>query len=150
MVDNMFMHALYRLLKPKYKMTTVTYEENLLKAYLADSFVKNMFGLMFRDRLEKNTGMLFVLSMESKAEASIWMLNMRFSIDVIWMDRNGKIVDIVEGMKPCKSLFRCRTYMPKHKANYVLELNAGAVQDLGIKVGDTIGLPDVKRRSPRP
>lgn len=146
----MIMHALYKLLKPKYRTVKVTYEESMLNAQLADSFVKNMFGLMFKDRLEKDTGMLFVLGTEGRMEAGIWMLNMKFSIDVIWMDRGGRIVDIAEELAPCKSLIRCRTYVPKSRAKYVLELNAGSVRGYGMKVGETIGLPEVGRRRARP
>lgn len=137
----MFMHALYRLLRPRYRTVKVTYEESMLDAYLADSFVKKMFGLMFRDGLEENWGMLFVLGKESSMEASIWMLNMRFSIDTVWMDHDGTVVDVAEDMVPCASMFGCKTYVPKSKAKYVLELNAGSVRSLGLKIGDKVGLP---------
>src|SRR5271157_2080402 len=109
----MFMHALYGLLRPKYRLVRVTYGGKAMRAYLADSFAKKMFGLMYREGLEKDRGMLFVLGRESITEASIWMLNMKFSIDVVWMNGGGKVIDIVENAKPCASMFGCRAYAPK-------------------------------------
>lgn len=131
----MLMHALYKLLRPRYRVVRVTYRGRTVRAYLADSFAKKAFGLMYRDRLEKGRGMLFVLGKESRTEASLWMLNMRFSIDAVWMDRRGKVVDVAENMKPCPSILRCRTYTPASKAKYVLELNAGSARELGIRRG---------------
>ena len=134
----MCMRALYRILKPRYALVTVSHRGRPMKAYLADSFSKKMFGLMYRDRLENGRGMLFVLGRESVAEASIWMLNMRFSIDVVWMDSGGRVVDILENAKPCSSMLGCRTYAPESKAKYVLELNSGSVRRLGIRRGERI------------
>lgn len=134
----MCIYLLYRLLNPKYELVKVSYKGRAIRAYLADSFSKKMFGLMYRDRLEKDRGMLFVLGRESVMEASVWMLNMKFSIDIVWMDGGGRIVDIVEGAKPCASILGCRTYAPESKAEYVLELNSGSVRRLGIRRGERI------------
>jgi hypothetical protein len=131
----MFMRALYKLLRPRYRTVKVTFRGRAIRAYLADSSVKKMFGLMFRERLEDGMGMLFALGSESRMGAGIWMLNMRFSIDVVWMDRNGKVVDVAENLKPCTSMLRCRTYIPRSKAKYVLELNSGTARRLGIRRG---------------
>jgi uncharacterized protein len=135
------MRALYGLLRLKYRLVTVTYGKKTVRAYLADSFAKKMFGLMYRDGLEKGRGMLFVLGRESVAEAGVWMLNMRFSIDVVWMDAGGRIVDILEYAKPCTSMLGCRTYAPRSKAKYVLELNSGSARRLGMRIGKRIGVP---------
>ena len=134
------MHALYKLLRPRYGLVNVTYRGTVIKAYLADSFVKKMFGLMYRDRLEEGTGMLFVLGRESITEASIWMLNMKFSIDVVWMDRDGVVVDTAESIQPCASMFKCKTYVPGSKVKYVLELNSGMAKRLGMGRGERIVL----------
>jgi uncharacterized protein len=132
------MYLLYRLLNPKYEFVKVTCKGKTIKAYLADSAAKKMFGLMYRDRLVNGTGMLFVLDREGVMGASIWMLNMRFSIDVVWMDSGGRIVDILENAKPCSSMFGCRTYAPESKAKYVLELNSGSVRRFGMRRGERI------------
>ncbi len=134
------MRALYKLLRLRYRLVKVAYRNRVIRAYLADSFAKKMFGLMYRDRLEEGRGMLFVLGRESVIEASIWMLNMKFSIDVVWMDENGRIIDILENAKPCTSMFGCKTYAPESKAKYVLELNSGSVRDLGIRHGERIAI----------
>jgi hypothetical protein len=135
------MRVLYRLLGLRYRLVRVTWRNKAVKAYLADSFAKKMFGLMYRDRLERDRGMLFVLGRESVVGASIWMLNMRFSIDVVWMDRGGRVIDVAENLRPCASAFGCKTYAPRERAKYVLELNSGMARSLEIKRGEimTIG-----------
>jgi len=132
----MLMHALYKLLRPRYGTGKVSRGSGIINVYMADSFVTKLFGLMYRDKLEKDMGMLFTLRDESKIGASIWMLNMRFGIDIIWLNAKKQVVDIKEDARPCKSFFNCRTYTPSAKAKYVLELNRGIVRQLGIRRGE--------------
>src|SRR5208337_3196068 len=129
----MCMYLIYRLLGPNYRLGTVSISGRRIRVYLADSFFKKMFGLMYRDRLERGRGMLFALGGESRMGAGIWMLNMRFPIDIVWMDSGGRVVDLKENAEPCSSFLRCKTYVPRSKAKYVLELNSGTARRLGIK-----------------
>ena len=101
-----------------------------IRAEVADSFFKKVKGLMFRKSLRKNKGMLLVFSREDYHP--IWMFGMRFPIDIIWIDERMRVVNIVENSKPC--LF-CKTYFPKKKAKYVLEVNAGFVEKYKIRIG---------------
>jgi len=101
---------------------------------VADSFFKKAKGLMFRRSLGKNKGMLFIFN--SEARWGIVMFGMRFPIDIIWVGKNMRVVDIVEGARPC--LLFCRTYRPKKKAKYVLEVNSGFVKRHRIKLGSRL------------
>ena len=128
---------LYKILR--FKSVAVSCNGKKLNVDVADSPLKQMLGLMHREKLSENGGMLFVFSRE--ARYGIWMHNMRIGIDIIWVDSNGKIIDIVEEAKPCRSIISCRTYRPRKKAKYVLEIKYGSVKRRRIKIGDKIILP---------
>jgi hypothetical protein len=102
-----------------------------MEAILADTPVKRMIGLMHRSSLGSTEGMLLAFNDEIKAQ--IWMRNMLFPIDVIWLDKRKRIVDIKEKLQPSGDL---RTYSPKADAKYVLELNSGFVKKNRIR-GDS-------------
>jgi uncharacterized membrane protein (UPF0127 family) len=93
---------------------------------------------MHREALKKNEGMLFLFGREGKYD--IWMPNMNFSIDIIWMDSSSKILKIVEDAKPCESIFECPAYASPDNARYVLELNAGVAKKAGMKKGESFTL----------
>lgn len=99
-----------------------------IKVEIADSFFKKIKGLMFRDSLPENFGMLFVFDYDGYH--GIWMIGMKFPIDIIWIDKRKKIVDFVENAKPSFN-----TYRPVKKARYVLEINAGFVKRNKIRIG---------------
>jgi hypothetical protein len=136
----MLMRALHRLLRPKYGKGWVSYKGRKMEVHLADSFAAMMFGLMYWDRLEKGKGMLFVLRRPGREFAGIWMLNVKFPIDIVWIGDDQRVVDIVGNAKPCKSIFKCKMHVPREKAKYVLELNAESARKLGMKTGERIGI----------
>ena len=90
-------------------------------------------GLMFRQHLPWNAGMLFAFNDEDPR--TFWMKNTLIPLDMIFVDSDSKIVDIIENVPPCK-LDECPTYPSKEPAQHVLEVNAGFVQDKGVKIGD--------------
>ena len=87
-------------------------------------------GLMEMDLLEKDNGMLFVFSEEDAY--SFWMKNMKISLDIIWINGDGNVVYFVEGAPPCVQS-PCQTYSPNVDALYVLEVNPGVIDVLGIE-----------------
>jgi len=92
-------------------------------------------GLMFRDSLPADRGMLFLF--ESSGFHSIWMKNCRFPIDIVWLDENRRVVHLAENVPPCRQE-PCPTYAPLRRARYVLELNAGQARREGALVGATL------------
>ena len=117
----------------KYKHASVYVGSKAIDVLVADSLPKLMLGLMHMDSLGKSDGMLFIFGREARHR--IWMLNMLFPIDIIWLSKQLIVVDIVEDAKPCSSIFRCKTYLPGEKALYVLELKAHMAKGLGIHKG---------------
>lgn len=79
-------------------------------------------GLMFRPSLPEDRGMLFVF--DNLDFHAIWMKNCKFSIDILWLDENKKIVHLAEKVPPCTS-DPCPVYQPLRRAAYVIEINSG-------------------------
>jgi uncharacterized membrane protein (UPF0127 family) len=84
-------------------------------------------GLMYREFMEKNRGMLFVFQ-ESK-NYPFWMKNTVIPLDMIRVDLNLNIIDI-QTAQPCVTE-QCRNYVPKDDSLYVLEINAGLAAEYG-------------------
>jgi uncharacterized membrane protein (UPF0127 family) len=66
-----------------------------------------------------------------------WMKNTLIPLDMVFFDSSSKIIDIKENVPPCKQE-ECPTYPSREPAQYVLEVNAGFVQEKGIKLGDRL------------
>lgn len=92
-------------------------------------------GLMFRRKLAPDAGMLFVFKTPSKA--SMWMKNTYIPLDMLFIDPEGRVINIAERRVP-QSLDTIGAAAP---ARAVLELNGGTAQRLGIKPGDRVRSP---------
>ncbi|MGE0243872.1 MAG: DUF192 domain-containing protein, partial [Nitrososphaeraceae archaeon] len=64
-------------------------------------------GLAIKNSLKENEGMLFFLGEPRKA--SFWMKDMKFPIDIIWLDESFSIVHIEQELQPCESMFSCKS-----------------------------------------
>lgn len=93
-------------------------------------------GLSVKNQLRENESMLFVF--EEPSRYSFWMKDMRFPIDVIWLDSNGKIVHIEENLAPCPLVLVCPGYAPRADSQFVLETIAGFVQKHNVSLGTNI------------
>lgn len=99
---------------------------------IADDAAKRAKGLMFLDQLAKNEGMIFVFPKQK--EHAFWMKDTKLSLDMIFIDQDGKIAGLVERAKP-------ETLDPLGKgieSVYVLEINAGLAKEYKIKKGDIV------------
>ena len=93
-------------------------------------------GLMHREYLDENKGMLFIF--EDEKAPSFWMKNTLIPLDMIFINSDNKIVDILVA-EPCKK-DPCKSYTPKADAKYVLEVNAGFSERHNAKIGDEVSL----------
>ena len=92
-------------------------------------------GLMFRPSLPLDRGMLFVF--ENEDFHGFWMKNCKFPIDMVWLDRDKRVVHVAEAVPPCKA-DPCPTYSPLRRASYVVEMNAGQARREGAVVGASL------------
>jgi len=118
----------------KVKFKDIEIEGVKLKAEVAESATERMKGLMFKNNLSENECMLFIFPKEGRH--SMWMMNMKFPIDIIWADSKGKIVDIVMNAQPCT--LNCPNYRPKEDAKYVIETIANFTLKNYIKIGSMV------------
>jgi uncharacterized protein len=95
-------------------------------------------GLSIKDTLNENEGMLFVFKQPSRQ--GFWMKDMKFPIDIIWLDTNSTVVHIENNLKPCISVLSCHVYFPDKNSLYVLETTAGFSQRHNVKIGTHIDL----------
>lgn len=92
-------------------------------------------GLMFVEEMDDKTGMLFIFTEE--APRSFWMKNTRIPLDIFYFDRRLALVSVQQDVPPCRA-DPCPSYPSDGPAKYVLELNAGWAQRLGVKPGDVM------------
>ena len=123
--------------QPEKKWGRVCFKEYCFDVQLAKNSIEITKGLMFQKSLEQNKGMLFLFDKEAKYP--FWMKNTFISLDIIWIDKDNKIVFISENNQPCK-WYACPSVKPTIDAKYVLELNSGIVQKIGLKVEDKLSL----------
>lgn len=104
---------------------------------LATTQEKQALGLMFRDSLPDDHGMLFIFPDASRR--SFWMKNTRIPLDIFYFDAERRLVSVSENTPPCRTR-TCPVYPSKGRAKYVLELNAGSAAQLGAQPGDVLEL----------
>ncbi len=119
-----------------YKQAQLSIGSSQFLVDIADTPKKRILGLSGRGALLEGQGMLFVFS-ESTIQG-FWMKDMKFSIDIVWIS-GGKIVGFAERAMPDDRLEREVYYSPG-SVDMVLEIGAGEVARLGIRVGDVVTL----------
>ena len=111
-------------------------EKISIEVEIADTALKKAKGLMFRQELEQDKGMLFLFN--TTDFHSFWMMNTKISLEAIHFSEEGKIVDIVQ-MDPCNTN-KCKQYVPKVKSRYVLEVNHGFSKRNNVAINDSLVL----------
>jgi uncharacterized protein len=101
---------------------------------IADTPEKQMTGMMYREFIPDDFGMLFIH--ETESYRSFWMKNCRVHLDIIYLDKNKQIINIHFNVPPCKQE-PCKTYKSERPARYVLELRGNRAKELNLKPGDT-------------
>ena len=112
---------------------TIMVDDIPLEVQIADTDPRRIRGLMFQDQLPYDQGMIFVFN--EPGLYSLWMLNMQFSLDMIWFDEDGKVVHIEKDIPPCKTVVEiaaCQSIIPSDEAVYVLEVTSGFIDQNNI------------------
>jgi uncharacterized membrane protein (UPF0127 family) len=102
---------------------------------LAEDDASRSRGLMFRESMPADHGMLFVWPED--APRAFWMKNTLIPLDILYFDGQRRLVDMHLDVQPCRTE-RCPSYASARPARYVLELNAGKARELELKLGDRL------------
>ena len=123
-----------KLEQVNFPIGTIKLDDKFLEVQIAETAPEKARGLMFQDILPYDQGMLFVF--EAPGKRSMWMLNMQFSLDIIWFDENGNVVEIKTNVPPCKTpleVMSCDSApVSSDNAKYVLEVTSGFIDKFSI------------------
>lgn len=106
-----------------------------LRIEVAKTPEEKIKGLSGRESLDENAGLLFVYN--EPGIYSIWMKDMNFPIDVVWLDEDYRIVDIAKDISPDSFP---KIFEPAEPALYILEVNSGFTDKRGVEVGKRLDL----------
>jgi uncharacterized protein len=118
-----------------YQQANVTMNGIKLIADIAANDVQRTKGLAVKDHLNETEGMLFVFS--TPGNYAFWMKDMKFPIDIIWLDANKTVVHIEHSLAPCSPI-SCPTYLPNSNSLYVLETVAGFAEKYNVTQGTKV------------
>jgi uncharacterized membrane protein (UPF0127 family) len=93
-------------------------------------------GLSGRPSMPRGSGMLFIF--DSISRQGMWMADMHFPLDIVWLDEYMKILHITKGAPPCASRNVCPTYSSVHRIKYAIEMNAGDADTYGFERGKNL------------
>jgi uncharacterized protein len=103
-------------------------------AEIAATLDKRTTGLMFRNNLESDRGMLFVFP--EMGYWTFWMKNTLIPLDIIWLDDFQRILHVESRVPICTKIDdSCPRYSARRESQYVLEIKAGMAEQLGIEPG---------------
>ncbi len=120
----------------------ITPQQSVITAEIADTPAKRSQGLMFRKNMPTDHGMLFIF--RELDHWTFWMKNTKMPLDIIWLDKEGKVVHIESNVPICTRTDEgCPRYRTLKEALYVLELGAGLAKYYNMTIGShlTIKLP---------
>lgn len=95
-------------------------------------------GLSGRPPLPSGHGMLFLF--DASARQSMWMNEMRFPLDIVWLDETFTVVHVTKGAPPCSSKADCPSYSSIYKVLFAIEMRAGDADAYGFTVGKTLSV----------
>lgn len=112
----------------------VCIKDTCITCDVAQTSLERAVGLMHRNNLSGNNGMLFIF--EADQAPTFWMKNMNFSLDIIWIDAKMKVVDISKNVVPCDQ--NCPDIIAPGMVKYVIEVNSGFADEHNIRAGDQV------------
>jgi len=107
---------------------------------IADDDEERALGLMFRDELGTGEGMFFIW--RRPAPRAFWMRNTRIPLDIVYIGPDLEIVGWSLDTPPCRTR-RCPSYPSGAPAQYVLEVNAGEMERLGVEIGERVRVGNI-------
>ena len=127
-----FAAGLFLVIKNNSSYKKIKLGDVILKTEIALSADEKQKGLSGRDYMKENNGMLFIFPQSGLYP--FWMKDMKFPIDIIWLDDGLKIIGLEKNIKP--NTFP-EKFSPPSPAKFVLEVNGGWSDENKIKEGMT-------------
>ncbi|MGK7884459.1 MAG: DUF192 domain-containing protein [Crocosphaera sp.] len=122
---------------------TITIKETLIELEVAKTPEQQQIGLMYRQSLDKNRGMIFVF--QELRPLRFWMKNVNISLDMIFLI-DGRVKAVLSNVPPC-TVDPCPSYGPESLSNQVIELRGGRAKELGIEAGDQLEIEFTEKTS---
>ena len=126
--------CIYHFYSGEKKTTKIEISGKIITVEMADNQAKRIKGLSGRDSLEDNSGMLFIFPKSKKYV--IWMKEMKFPIDIIWI-RDNTVVYMVQNA-PLPTNQNIPAFTPTEEANMLLEVSSGFVKANDVKIGEEV------------
>ena len=124
--------------RPVFQTIPLSAGIHLIKAEVAGNEAEREYGLMYREKMGQNEGMVFLFG--APAGVCMWMKNTLLPLSVAFIDTTGKVVNI-EDMQPQTTNSHCA----KKPVAYALEMNLGWFKQKNIRAGSIInGLPPLR------
>ena len=117
----------------KTKYAEVCFYARCFQVEIARTIAQKEKGLMFRQSLADNGGMIFVYSAEDWRP--MWMKNTLIPLDFIWLNKNKEVVYLAKNVS-AQANGQYANLNSDQKAQYVMEINAGWIDFIGLKIGD--------------
>ena len=135
---NLFIIILIGLLFFNSKFAKAVNHSNIqFNVEIADTVQARKIGLSKHLELKNNQGMLFVYQTDNSPR--FWTKDMNFAIDILFLDKNMKVLQISENLQPCSSN-SCPIYPGPQNTRYALELNSFTAKNQNIQVSDNLKL----------
>jgi uncharacterized protein len=125
---------LFLLIRRSDSVPQVCFPNKCVNVEIVDTQEERARGLMFRENLSEDDGMLFIF--EEAGNYPFWMKNTLIPLDMIWINSDSRVVEI-ETAVPCTK-DPCGIYGGKELAKYVVEVNEGFAEENNINVGDVV------------
>ena len=116
-----------------FRYSRVYINEDFLKAEIASTDRQRREGLSGRENIAEDEAL--ILEFDKEGYHPIWMKDMNFSIDVIWLNSNKEIVDFKKNLSPDSYP---QTFTPQRRAKYVLEVKSGFIEREDLNIGDVL------------
>ena len=125
----------YVVLNFREKVELTTASGTVFSLLVAETEVERELGLSEKPKLGPNEGLL--MAFPSDGLHSIWMKDMNFPLDIIWLSESKEVIYIAENAQP-EGASPETVYTPKKSARYVIELPAGSIRQHAIRGGQTL------------
>jgi len=119
---------------------TVRIGDGVFKTRVANTEETRVQGLSGTSKLGEDRALLLVF--DSEGEWPIWMKDMKYPIDIVWLNKDKKVVHIVKNAPP--ESYPYEKFTPKRSAKYVLELPAGTVDEKSIIIDSQAAFDETK------